>query len=77
MKFLRNHPRRRSVSITDVNWKSADLAIMDFDLTMQGYELAGVRLHLCRDGTYTARVVWRRRDTGISVVYSEQGLALQ
>lgn len=71
--------RRRTVEIAmaRVIAASAQLTTMDASLTAQGYVCAGGRLYPCKDGSYSARVVWRHRAIGMTFTGSVQGLRLR
>lgn len=78
MKFRRKQDRRRAaVSLDVVLAASGALAAMDASLRAQGYAVASGRLYPCRDGSYTARVVWRHRAGGLTMAGSAQGLVLR
>lgn len=55
---------------------SARLALMHETLTAQGYACSGGQLSRRKDGTWSARLVWRNRPAGLSVSFSEQGLRI-
>lgn len=78
MSAARKRARRRvpSVAAEAVIAASGVLAALDLGLRAQGYVVTGGRLHLCADGTYSARVVWRLRDAGLTISGSARGLVL-
>ncbi|QIB34767.1 hypothetical protein [Ancylobacter pratisalsi] len=76
MKAHRKRRRERTISLDEVITASRQLALMDASLSVQGYARASGRLYPCRDGTYTARVVWRHRAAGLSIAGTAQGLRL-
>lgn len=78
MKTRRRTPRRRiaEISLDSVLAASTRLSLMHESLTGQGYVCSGGKLNRTRDGSWTARIVWRKREAGLSVSFSEQGLRL-
>lgn len=56
---------------------STRLALMHESLTAQGYACSGGRLSRRKDGTWSARLVWRNRPAGLSVSFSANGLVLR
>lgn len=56
---------------------STRLAFMHEALTAQGYACSGGQLSRRKDGTWSARLVWRNRPAGLSVSFSAQGLVLR
>jgi len=74
----RHRPPRRIV-IDFERLLSADqsLAAMDGTWIGQGYRRSSARLWRRRDGTYTARVVWRNHDRLVSAVtFTVEGIVL-
>ncbi|CAA0128774.1 Uncharacterised protein [Starkeya nomas] len=53
------------------------LSIMHEGLIEQGYSCSGGKLSPSKDGTWTARVVWRNRSTGLSLSFTERGLRIR
>lgn len=78
MKTPRHQSRRSTaaISLDRVLAASTRLTLMHESLTGQGYVCSGGKLNRTRDGSWTARIVWRKRDDGLSVSFSEQGLRL-
>lgn len=78
MKSARRRPRRRKadISLDRVLAASSRLSIMHESLTGQGYVCSGGKLNRTRDGSWTARLVWRNREAGMSVSFCEQGIVL-
>ena len=81
MKATRRKPTPRraaaTIALADVLAASSILATMHAGFDEQGYVCTGGRLHPCRDGSYTARVVWRHRDSGITVSGTARGIVLR
>ncbi|RTL99761.1 hypothetical protein EJV44_04580 [Ancylobacter aquaticus] len=79
MKSRQRRATRRAneISIDQVIAASRQLTQMDESLKAQGYTCASGRLYPCRDGSYTARVVWRNRSAGMTFAGSVQGLVLR
>jgi hypothetical protein len=75
---MARQPRRRSIEFARLLAADQGLAQADAMWRDQGYAVTSARLWFARStGTYTARVVWRKRDAALSsVVYSIQGIAL-
>jgi hypothetical protein len=72
--------RRRIVTIELNTLLAADggLARQHATWTAQGYSLTSARLWQCRDGTVTARLVWRNRAEVVSTVtWTVQGIVLR
>lgn len=64
----------RTVQLDAVLAASNRLTIMHESLTEQGYSCSGGKLSPSKDGTWTARIVWRNRLSGLSLTFTEQGL---
>jgi hypothetical protein len=69
--------RRMVIDFDRLLLADARLAASDTLWRAQGYQRSSARLWLCRDRTYTARIVWRNRVQLVSTVtYTVQGLVL-
>ena len=62
----RRKPRRVTVSIEQLLASSIDLQKLHAIAENNGHAVKSARLWRCRDGSYTARVVWRKRDAILS-----------
>ncbi|WP_159602416.1 hypothetical protein, partial [Starkeya nomas] len=72
--------RRRTggtIQLDAVLAASNRLSIMHEGLIEQGYSCSGGKLSPSKDGTWTARIVWRHRLSGLSVTFSERGLRIR
>ncbi|HSI41784.1 MAG TPA: hypothetical protein VLA00_14670 [Xanthobacteraceae bacterium] len=79
MKYSRRpRPARRvTIDIADVLAADSRLAQMDAQWLASGYARTSCRLWRCKDGTYTARLVWRNRSLAVSTVsLSVEGIML-
>ena len=75
---MARQPRRLSIDFSQLLVADQGLAQADAMWRGQGYAVTSARLWFARSqGTYTARVVWRKRGAMLSsVVYSIQGIVL-
>ncbi|MGD9769468.1 MAG: hypothetical protein AB7U62_17675 [Pseudolabrys sp.] len=71
--------RRRRVIVVDFErLLAADRGLADADARWraEGYSRSSARLWRCKDGSFTARIVWRQRGATLSTItYVVRGLA--
>ena len=71
-------PRRVTVDLAELIAAHPELRKHDEMWSGQGYAVASARLFRCKDGTFTARIVWRQR-VGVvltSISYVARGFQL-
>jgi hypothetical protein len=59
-------PRRGALDFGQVVAAHAHVAALDDHWRRDGYERGGARAFRRRDGTFTVRLVWRKRDASLS-----------
>ncbi len=62
-------PRKIAIEFDRLLAVDAELAAADAHWLASGYARSSARLWRCRDGSYTARLVWRDREAGITITY--------
>lgn len=77
MKHARRRPRRRAFKIDEVLAATKEIAARHARYIPLGYDMTGGRLFPCQDGTYTARVVYRSPQGGLTITVVERGLVLR
>lgn len=74
---MTRRPRRIVISFDRILAASELIRKQHSVWTADGYVATGARLYHCRDGSYTARVVWRNRAAIVSTVTcTVQGLVI-
>lgn len=74
---MTRRPRRIVISFDRILDASEMIRKQHTIWTADGYVATGARLYRCRDGSYTARVVWRNREAIVSTVTcTVQGLVI-
>ena len=76
-RMSRHRSTVRLVDISAVLGASSALADADAGWRARGYTLTSCRLWRCKDGTHTARLVWRNRHHVVeTVTFVAQGLVV-
>ncbi|GLK74714.1 hypothetical protein KHC23_22960 [Ancylobacter dichloromethanicus] len=66
-----------AVAVAAVLAADATLAAADTAWLERGYARTSCRVWRCRNGTFTARMVWRNRDNVVATItYVAQGLVI-